>query len=504
MELPLHGLPQHVLSLRQMLLKNVGHPATEEKETIQMVKMILSEKLPDLLVNSSLDQLPRRDTESPFPLRGTVKSEIGHWIRQSLVTRLQPRENPLIGQTGAFTSKVLTIPELRLICATLEEYGDFAILADVLSLASNSNDSDLLTTVATVVNRHLDVFWAIGAAQEMFRELLARSANCLDRNSPAILLLLSLVDLGEQLPNASRQIRQLRKRVAIYDSKSSLTACSPVSDHVTGTLQSAEANFVEEMETLSSSGNSMDRQTLSRIFVIITERLEKSWHNDDQTTGDHYALLDQLSAFDREAFAQLILNWLDTIQFIPERPKMLKILAPLVCAGSLQLQTYVERAVSQLDRNKDSTSRVRLAVETLDLVVEKMEEDVDEIDANFRASSNETAPTSLPTDYRYHRAQRQLVYDCPDIIVKLALEVLGSNAHRERREKCQACNLVLGLNFPRVMQAVAIQCPSLGLEIEQQVGEQSAHYPITRLLNLILGLADNTSRHFDRTRFYCC
>ena len=494
MELPLHGLPQHVLSLRKILLKNVGHHPVKEEETIQMVKMILAEKLPDLLVGSNSDRLSSGALELPMNLRGTVKSEISLWIRQSLVSRLRQEEDSFQGQTDISMSKILTSSQLQMICATLEEYGEFAVLADVLSLASNSNDSSLLAAVVMVVNRHLDIFWAIGAAQEMFHELLAQSANCLNRDTPAKVLLLSLMDLGEQLPNATRQIRQLRKQVALCDSKPSLSACSPVSDHVTGVSQSTEVNFMEEMESLLSSGNSMDKQTLSRIFATITKRLEKSWRDNQQVTGDHYALLDQLFTFDKEVFTQLTLNWLDGIQVVLERPKMLEILAPLVCSGTLQLQVYFERVVNQIDKIKDSGTRTRLAIETLGLLVEKLEDIKEVNNSDHQASSNGGYFTPLPRGYRYYSAQRQVIYDRPDITSKLILEVLGSNAHRDAHGSCRACNLVLRSAFPQVMQSIAIQCTSIRQEIEQQLSLQSQHYPITHLLDVILGLTDTASK----------
>ena len=496
MELPLHGLPQHVLSLRQILLNNVGHPVVEEQETIQAVKMVLAEKLPDLLAESKSDRMSRGAVELPRTLRGTVKSEISHWIRQSLVTRLQQEEDSLLhGQINNSMGKTLTVNELKTVCTTLEDYGDFAVLADILSLASNSNDSSLLTIVVTVVNRHLDVFWAIGAAHEIFHELLTQSVNCLNRDSPNKQLLLSLMDLGEQLPNTVRQVRQLRKQVTLCDSKPSLSACSPVSDHVAEALLSAEANFVEEMETLLSSGNSMDRQTLSRIFATITKRLEMAWNNDNQATGGHYALLDRLCAFDKEAFFQLLLNWLGDVQGASKRPKMQEVIAPLVCAGILKLHTYFERVVLQLSTIKDAGFRARLAVETLSLLAEKLE-DVKEINIDTHTTSGDDSFNPLSRDYRYYSAQRQVIHDCPDMIQYLLLEVIGSNAHGEAHGTCRTCNLVLRSAFPQIIQTIVVQHPSIGHEIEQQMGLQSEHYPITRLVNLILGLMDTTSKFF--------
>ena len=496
MELPLHGLPQHVLSLRQILLNNVGHPAVEEQETIQAVKMVLAEKLPDLLAESNSDRISRGAVELSRTLRGTVKSEISYWIRQSLVIRLRQEEDSLLhGQINNSMGKTLTVNELKTICTTLEDYGDFAVLADILSLASNSNDSSLLTIVVTVVNRHLDVFWAIGAAQEMFHDLLTQSVNCLNRDSPDKQLLLSLVDLGEQLPNAARQVRQLRKQIILCDSKPSLSACSPVSDHVAEALLSAEANFVEEMETLLSSGNSMDRQTLSRIFATITKRLEKSWNNDNQAISGHYALLDRLYAFDKEAFIQLLLNWLGSVQGASERPKMQEVLAPLVCAGTLKLHTYFERVVLQLGTIKDAGSRARFAVETLSLLVEKLE-DVNEVNTDPHTSLGEDCFSPPSRDYRYYNAQRQVIYDYPDLIQNLLLEVISPNAHSEAHGTCRTCDLVLRSAFPQIIQTLVVQHPSIGHEIEQQLGLQSEHYPITRLVNLILGLMDTTSKLF--------
>ena len=326
--------------------------------------------LPELLTFNDSSLISSRSIDGLACLKGTVKSDISRWIRQSVVSRFRSGDSiTLTGQVESTRGTSLTVSEFEIVQHVLEELEEFSMLADVLWLASESENWPLLSAVANIVNRQFDIFHAIGAVNDIYQKLQSNSVKSLYRAPSSIPLLLLLIDLGERLPRTKQELRRLRKEIALCESKPIMAACSPVSDHVAEVLQSAESTFVEEMEALLSSGNSMDKQTLSRIFGTITHRIEKAWDDSIQSTNGFYSLLTRLRIFNKNSFDSLMQSWLEATLSVKRRPKLVTIVMPLICTGTLKLQAFVDRIALYLSTVEEPSLCAELSVEILSLFV---------------------------------------------------------------------------------------------------------------------------------------
>ena len=368
LELALHNLPPHVLSLRNTLLLNMGQSVADERKSIEMVKEYLAKAIPTVF--DPIDSLDSPLLLGQLPkMRGTVKSEISHYIFQRLDLIFHSSYNYDDSHFDRrLQSRSLSIEDFERIRDILVNFGEFSVLANIISFAAELTNRDLLVAATDTVNWHFNVFRAIGIAEKLFETLLARSSESHRRTSSDIPLLLSLVDLGEQLRNRDREVSKLRKEALSCEEKPALAACSPVSDNVAEVLESSGSAFVEEMEQHLNSGNSMDRQTLSNLFATITQRIQKMWVvAEDDVTG-LFNLLKKLRSFDEEAFDIILLSWLERVLHLPNRPKLGRLLVPLVCLEMMDFTKFMTRAISILAHSDDLHMCSRLIIELLKLL----------------------------------------------------------------------------------------------------------------------------------------
>lgn len=253
----------------------------------------------------------------------------------------------------------------------LEDFQDFAILADVLNITSSSTDHNVLASIADTINHRFDIFSAIGAASDLFETLVEQNRLVTARRPPVKILLVSLIDLGARFPNETKTVRQLCGQLAICEQKSAIAACSPVSDHMAEALQSAESSFNDEFEQLLTSGTSMDKQTMAQLFKTIMKRMEDAWYHPKDEINNLGFLCSQLRVFDRKHFDGLMLAWAERLLLSTNRPTLMRASMPLISAGCLSIWTVVSCARVLQDRLKkegagDSVARV--AIDVLDLI----------------------------------------------------------------------------------------------------------------------------------------
>src|SRR5436305_8967137 len=175
----------------------------------------------------------------------------------------------------------LSSSDFNAIRAIFEAIEDFSILADVLKLVSSSHDSVVLASIAYTLDYHFLKFNAIGALNGLF-ETVAVQIRTLKRQ-PEKYLLLSLVQLAERIPTARELTQQLRHDLIQSDGKSAAIACSPVSDHV---AEAHQVTFVDsgfnEIEKVLNTGNTIDKQTMVRIFDAIKYRMKEAWFGSNE------------------------------------------------------------------------------------------------------------------------------------------------------------------------------------------------------------------------------
>ena len=316
-------------------------------------------------------------------LSQTVKSAIARWIRQTLILRLRARNGTSSGSEDAdrpmtdsdeADSTLITVKQFQAIRGIYEEIGEFAVLADFLKLLSTEVLGSVLTAAADTINHYFDVFDAIGAADDLFRNLCRQQEDASGQELVEKGFLESLIDLGCRLPNAIQDVQRLRKELSAYIPKPSAAACSPISDTMVEAVQSSEPAFADEMDQMLASGTSMDDPTLGRVFGTITAHLEKSVQESDCSVTRTSQLLARLRGFGTKTFDALLHKWLQNWLQSDSRPKLSLVLPPMICSKIISLKTALNAITHSLCDEGDQDPNFVLASDTLELVAEARHE----------------------------------------------------------------------------------------------------------------------------------
>lgn len=375
LELPLIGLPVHVLNLRQILVSSVGASIAEETRSIATLKIWISRRIPGLPWNPVVPSSHELLNLDISQVSQTVRSDIGRWLRETVAPRFQTcdkdelfQDNTAHDRRDGLPSPVVTMEQFSEIRKVLEALEDFSILADILKMFANSESDSILTAITDTVNYHFDIFEAIGAAGDLFNHLLQQYKSIRIRKVLEKPFVESLADLGGRLPGSMRDVRKLHQEISLIEKTLSAAACSPISDHMAEALQSAESTFADEIDQVLTSGNSMDKQILTQLFETIIKRMETSWIDSGPPPIDFAELLVRLRPFGSQTFEALIKNWLENCLRSTDRPSLSEILPPFVCTTSITLESILTRTVSLLRGNARSSAFASLALDALDLL----------------------------------------------------------------------------------------------------------------------------------------
>ena len=496
-ELPLQGLPSHVLNLRSMLLATLGVPAERESDMIIAAKARIVGEIPDFFLLDASSG-PGASYAEFTSLSQTVKSDVALWIRRNVISRLQ-----VYGKTDSASedakqsmtdphkvaSCLVTLEQFHTIRRILEDFEDFTILADVLSILSDEVQGPILTAVTDTVNRYFDVFNAIGAADDVFRRLYRQVEGYRGPEFIEKAFLESLIDLACRLPNTALEVQGLRKNMFALVPSLSAVAFSPISDNMVEAVQSAEPTFPDEMDQMLAGGTSMDKQTLTRVFGTITSHLETSFEESSQLRIRFSQLLARLRRFSPKDFDALLKDWLQRWLRYGLQAKPGIILSPMICYKVVSLKVVLDTAAHLLSLEGPHNDRATLALEMLDMVT---------------TASSEPMPV---VDYRVYRLLDQLhrlvqVSSASIIsLLSVAVETCRApeaplrNRARARIEDLSIRNLIQSLVLlqPSTPRKVASALPNTDLQrafwgvLEQdQLGESShldRHSRISRLLN---------------------
>ena len=501
-ELPLHGLPTHVLNLRKILLSSVGVSVSEENATITSVKSWISRRIPSIFIDpdASTDQeLQNWDTAQ---LSQTVKSNIGRWLRQVIASRFkvcsansscQTEDNvrQKIGTDGKPTPNI-TLEQCQEVRSILEDMEDFAILADVLKIVSDSTDDLVLTALADTTNRHFDTLAAVGAVDDLFQTLWRQYQIVQSRKRVEKSFVESLIDLGERLPQALQTVRFLRKDLSQYEQTTSVAVCSPISDHMAEALLSAESTFADEIDQLLASGTSMDKQVLSQVFQTIIKRLELSWHGPMQSSVSFAELLVRLRSFGPKTFDLLITDWLQDMLCSASRPSLSIVLPPLVCTKSVTLDLVLAQTSTLLQSTRPSDRIVQVAVEVLDVLT---------------LSELENPPPMAYRQYRFQIQQQRAIRVSNSSVISLFRAAIHACVG-EGAVCTKAWNLITSARIRTLIHIVLSQHDEsfsgistafdLGLSAEQvQIAVDGMVYPSGPPPSPLLGFGGQVSKILD-------
>lgn len=374
-ELPLDGLPSHVLNLRQILYASTGTSITKEKDDLAAAKAEISAKIEGFFTHAQVLEIPEAQQYRPTKLSQTIKSALGRWVRRTVASQLLSRQSDTT-KNDAFRFRNIKGPcismtpeqfgNIRGILETLDEY---PILADVIKMCSKSVDIVVLTVASDTVNYHFDIFSAIGAADSLFEALYDRYEEFCGQAVKSKSMTESLIDLNYRLSHSRTERGHLQSKLLTFDHNSTLSACSPISDYITEQLHPSESAFMESVERSFTSGTLMEKHVLEQVFKKIMTGFQKSWcGSGDRAVGSLTDLLLRLRSYGASLFETLFYQWLDQFFVSTPRPKLQQVMPSFICAGIITLNAVLERTMIAYHAMRDEGLVASLAFEAFELL----------------------------------------------------------------------------------------------------------------------------------------
>ena len=432
LEIPLVGLPVHVINLRGALLRKFGASLQEEAERIAKLKMHITEGLEKPTVGGTGSLTATKGHRLPH----TIRSDIALWIRGLVLSdRLYSQKERPSEQSKAELEQQSQVHgkvrQLRNIIRLLRNLGDFPILADVLHSFVFKGREELLLEAVECVNLHYETFAAIGAATDLFYHLAGQIQPCHPMNKTTRYLVESIFDLASRVPFAIKAFDKLQHASALLHRQHSVVASSPVSDHVTDALLSTEDNFTEELEQALAAGTSMDVPTMKQLLDLIMDRFEASWASSKGGKEDFTELLQKLRSFDADAFDVMFNDRLQRLLLSSSRPDLCGFIPSFVASRCTTLDRVFTLILRSLQPLQDQQQCPGLATAAYELLtVSECEYDQAQYGVRhlhrFFDQQHKLAMTAVPsmrvivsTVHKYSRALKGLVSDqsveSPDI-----------------------------------------------------------------------------------------
>ncbi|KAF6837982.1 Mediator of RNA polymerase II transcription subunit 12 [Colletotrichum musicola] len=332
-DLPLHALNPSALATRASLLRRAEYDVKDEADDINLalkcVQHALGLPIPpgDPMLQRkpmTLGKLCRLIASSSRALQ----TEVGARILQIFTTETVMTKN----------GPQVSAPMFNFARAVLEAASDFAVLVEVVRVVMRVSNPEVLASCADTANVHLPIFAALGAGKELFDSLMERlKAVGEEQGIAARPLLASLANLAARLPGLTNTAAHLRKELHQCDRNTAIDACSPVSDNMAAQLQDAEGELHEEIEKLLTSGTSVDRPTMDRLFHTVVSRLENSWSNSPERQRAYSGLLGRLRIFDAQHFDLRMTDWVHHVGALKARPGLADIYPLLISMGCLTI-----------------------------------------------------------------------------------------------------------------------------------------------------------------------
>ncbi|KAL8896370.1 MAG: hypothetical protein Q9207_007736 [Kuettlingeria erythrocarpa] len=425
--MPQDTLPKHLQNLRQNLLRSIGVLTEDEQRSIAQAKAVIGWRLRSEIKDDESHIVSGNPLSHLSQESMTVKSSIGCWINQKAMIHLGPQqavaERPCQDDdpgTGCLSHIFGSVARTRTLIKVLEDLDDYPAIATVLARCLTCRDPHMLTLATVTVNHYKDIFFALGAASQLFTEIFQRQARLETQNGRRFLLE-ALVDLAEGLPDCSVPMRALQTELRTYDVKLSVAARSPISDHMIDSLQSKDdlrsgSECIDEVEQLLASGNNMDRRLIRIVFEWVWRRFETTWTDSIQSSVGAISLISRLRSFDVIAVDEMLILRLEKTLRSESRPKLLRIVVPLVCGRSISLEQLLGLVLRLVRGLGAPRAHERLLVEITEMITASRPGVASSIDHSY---------------YRFYNQQQLLARNSSPIIVSLRQQVLQS-AHITR------------------------------------------------------------------------
>ncbi|KAL9587205.1 MAG: hypothetical protein Q9212_000364 [Teloschistes hypoglaucus] len=442
-EIPLDGVPPHLLNLRRNLLRSVGISVEDEDRAIAATRERIDRTL--LFAYMPSEPIPNLDQSPLINPHDTwvVKSNIAYWIGQRLMTGHVPPQKVMkqtsrksTSMAGSQAERCVDIVQFQNLFSILEDTQDFIAMAEALGIFSRLHNLQVLTAVTNIVSHYCDVFAAIGVVDALFTQIFQQYLNS-DYKTGLTPLLEALNDLAEMLPDRSSEAQKLRRSLQHSELKPGYSACSPISEHMAEAIQaeSPSSTYIDEIEQVLASGTSMDKPLLANVFDLIWKRFQASWNDSMQTSFASAGLITRLCSFDTAAVHEMIDGRMKQILKSDRRPRLLRIWVPLVCARTTSLEWLFGRVLLTLP-----------GMDKLSLHDELLVESMESLSANRGKGGSSIC-------YLYHRfhAQQQRMVSNPPRHALMLLEKLLERVHASQDD---ASAEVSALQRDRKLQSI--------------------------------------------------
>ena len=288
--LPVEKMPRRLRNLRNTLLERLGQTGDEEtlitntKVAIEQALVTLQERFED-------------HDHAMASLSGSGQLAVSNWICREFLS-----------SHGMSILSATTFGVLREI---LEDFGDLRALACLIEAALLTEDIRLLASAADTLNKHALSFAILGVMHKSVDRLMEQHRT-LRRETLDRTALLAYIALIKRFPNRAHDAQMLTNDLLAYEQQHSAAVCSPASDNIIG-MQAGTLDSDAEIDAVFASGNSMDEQTMQRVFLRVMERVGKSGDAVSGTESNVHRWLDQLHNVDGPGFEKLARDYVSAI-----------------------------------------------------------------------------------------------------------------------------------------------------------------------------------------------
>lgn len=332
--LPTEGLPEHVCTLRLLLLKEAGIDCSTELACFNTAKTAILQRLSD----------PFGKFCRPFSgsqLDHSIKARIGSWLKERI------HSQDLQSSDGDCTMKeevsAINPGQFCVLRDIAEHLNDLGLLDDLISECLSTDDTELLISITETAEYHLESFSAIGILKPLKEKLLKRYQTLRMQGHLEKSLVSAMVTLFTVMKSDSRLLQQLKRDLAQCDQRAALAMCSPASDNAADVLMNEDVDTDDEIDRILSSGTSMDEQIMARVFKRITSRVAKCNGLDQSYPVRCSAWFSRLRSFDQSTFDNFMKEWM-TQSMAASRKTCLAILPLLIGFHCLSLSSFMQCA----------------------------------------------------------------------------------------------------------------------------------------------------------------
>lgn len=280
--LPVEKIPRRLRNLRSNLLERLGQ-STDEEVMIEKAKQ-------EILQDIGTFRARFEDAEGHLAsLSGSAKLAVSGWMCRELVSSLD--------------APILSASTFAVMRSIFENFGDLRALARLVEGALLVEDAQVLASAADTMNMHAIDFVILGGMGESL-DLLMERHRVLRRASLERTSLLAYISLIKRFPDRAQDAQLLASDLLAYEQQHSAAVCSPASDNLIG-MQAGTLDSDAEIDAVFASGNSMDEQTMQRVFLRVLERAGKSDAEAVGLESKVHRWLDQLRNVDGPGFEKL-------------------------------------------------------------------------------------------------------------------------------------------------------------------------------------------------------